>query len=209
MAVDAKTNEKWERFLSPEHMRKSLAQVGVFLCAYEMLKTQTVKQLEDFYSDGFAKNVPIISEEYKSRVLEKSKSVFVASQLWLLESEAISQEDITVFEFLRKARNSIAHELPDFLSDTEKHDLSIYIKLAAALIHKIDNWWFVNVELSVNPVFDDLDIDTVNTAEVQSGTSIMLTMLEQVALADSETAAQYLNAWKAKSWKSTEKNDPT
>ena len=62
-----------------------------------------------------------------------------------------------------------------------------YFPELVRLVTKIDKWWTINVTIPTNPDFDDRDIDE---SEVQPGSTILLQILEQVALAND------VEAWK-------------
>jgi hypothetical protein len=197
MKSDAENNLKWEKFLSPSHTRQTMALVGVFLCGYEMLKTKLIEPVKDFYINGFDGGGVKISEEYRLKVLSRAKTVLSASAIWLQETEALQACDLLAIERLTLVRNSLAHDLSAFLLNPEKHDLFLALNEVKQLIHKVEIWWFKNFELEVNPLYDDIDVSAIDLDNVQGGTTLMLGMLEQVALADEEDATKYLEHWRA------------
>ena len=45
---------------------------------------------------------------------------------------------------------------------------------AYELINKIENWWIVNLEITLNPEFNDISIDDIDVENIQSGKKIMI-----------------------------------
>jgi hypothetical protein len=197
MKSDTDNNLKWEQFLSPSHTRQALALIGVFMCGYEMLKTKLIEPVKDFYINGGDPDGVKVSEVYRIKVLARAKTVLRASAIWLEEVEALQANDLQTIERLTLVRNSLAHDLSAFLFNPEKHDLFLALNETKQLIHKVEVWWFVNFELEVNPLYDGIDVSTIDLENVQGGVTLMLAMLEQVALANEEDAAVYLEHWRA------------
>jgi hypothetical protein len=199
-------NLKWEQFLSPSHTRQTLALVGVFLCGYEMLKAKLIEPVKDFYTNGFESSGVKISDEYRTQVLALAKNVLISSAIWLKETEGLQDTDLQTIERLTLVRNSLAHDLPDFLSNPEKYDLFSALNEIQQLIHKVELWWFANFELEMNPLYDDIDRSAIDMDGVQGGATLMLGMLAKIALADEEDATVYLEHWRAMR---KAKNDPS
>jgi hypothetical protein len=197
MKSNINNNLKWEQFLSPSHTRQTLALIGVFMCGYEMLKTKLIEPVKDFYTNGFDSDGLKISEEYRMKVLARAKTVLLASAIWLEEVEALEANDLKTIERLTLVRNSLAHDLSAFLFNPEKHNLFLALNETKQLIHKVEIWWFINFELEVNPLYESMDVSAIDLENVQGGATLMLAMLEQVALANEEDAAVYLEHWRA------------
>ena len=189
------TNKQWEQFLSPEVTRDRLISGAMYITAYELLKDSIVGRIRDFYISGFSEGKEIVSEEYQSRVLSRKKSVLYASLDWLLESEVIDQADLVVFERVKTARNSIAHEFPELvLGGRDQHVGERFLEVAS-LLRKIEVWWVVNFELAINPDYNDVEVDE---EKIIPGPVLMLQLMTDVISGNTE----YLDHFREKQRKS-------
>lgn len=175
----SKTEDSWKKFLHPETLRGNLISIALFISAYEMFKESVIEKPKTFFSDGFDKNGPILSESYTQEILSKSKSPIYASLLWFKESDAIEDEDISKFENIKKHRNELAHELLAFVADSTRNlDNSKFTDLVD-LLTKIEKWWFINFELGINP---DMLPEGADPNEVIPGPIWSLQLMYDIAL---------------------------
>src|SRR4051812_44133102 len=114
---EKKVQESWKRFLNPDELRPTLIIMSLYISTFEILKDSIISRIKDFYARGFDENGEIIDPTYQSEVLAKNKSPVHASLLWLKEAEAITDEDIAIFDKVKKQRNDIAHQMFHMLSD--------------------------------------------------------------------------------------------
>lgn len=173
-----------ETFFDANALRRQLIEVSVFLAGFEMLKTSVVGRLQSFYSNtaGIVSGELKweVSPEYRQCVLSRDKSEQCASLLWLKEAEAITDEDISAYERVRKCRNRLAHDLMHLLleeglpSDFEKCVVDM-----ANLIHKVEKWWIINVDIATDPDFDGKDVIEDG---IMPGPSLLLQVLRDIAL---------------------------
>lgn len=150
------TSDAWE-WLDPAHCKRTVTRAGMFLLAYEMLRSAIVENVKDFYLCGFNEDGLQYSPDYEKRVLSKSKYVFEASLLWLVETGAITTEDITSIQGLRDYRNTVAHETPKVLFEAGGVDIAM-IRTAIEHVRKIDRFWG-GIEADTDPRFDGVDVD--------------------------------------------------
>lgn len=183
------TADKWERFLDPDIVRPSLFLATMFITAFEILQDSIVDDLRGFYTTGFDENGLIVDSEYKSRVLSKNRSPLYASLQWLRENDAINDEDLANFERLKKTRNLLAHELFGVVSGQVESSHEAQFDVLVALLRKIGVWWVVNVEMPINPDFDEQEIDEEG---IVPGAVLTLQMLIEVASGNTEL----LESWR-------------
>ncbi|GAA6204446.1 hypothetical protein NBRC116600_12430 [Thalassotalea sp. SU-HH00458] len=120
----------------------------------------------------------INEDEYKKEVRSLAKSPLDATLLWFKSNGAIDDKDIEGFKKARKLRNDIAHELPLYISESDRNiDQSAYESLLE-VTHKIGVWWVINFELPINPDYDGQEIDE---SEIKTGTILMLQMIMDIA----------------------------
>jgi hypothetical protein len=67
---------------------------------------------------------------------------------WLRELNAIDDNDLAVFEGLKNARNTIAHEMHQLASGSAPSKHVAELPKLVALLRKIEVWWIMNVENS-------------------------------------------------------------
>jgi hypothetical protein len=121
-------------------------------------------------------------------VLSRNKSPLYASLDWLKEHEAIDEDDIKSLNNIKDYRNALAHDLFERIG---KDDFPEKVPMFAAmveLLHKIEVWWIVNVEIDANPDFDGIEIDE---SKIQPGPVMALKMMIDVALGDKATSTYY------------------
>jgi hypothetical protein len=129
-------------------------------------------------------------ENYKQKVLSRNRSPLYASLDWLKESGAITEEDIESLNEIKDCRNQLAHDLLEGLTKNNVPDLESRFSSMLELLHKIEVWWIVNVELATNPDFYDKEVDE---NEILTGPVMMLKILIDVALGDEKESSYYYN----------------
>lgn len=164
--MDEKVRASWERFLSPESLRRNLIIASIFISAFEILKDSIVEHIRFFYVTGFDQSGYRIDPKYETEVVARNKSPVFASLSWLKNHDAIDENDITAFEKVRDCRNDIVHELPHILAEGISSDRVALFSEMVRLLKKIETWWIVNVEIPTNPDYDGKEIDE---AEIVSG----------------------------------------
>lgn len=185
-----------EEFLNPEKLKHKLLSFSLFVLGYEILKDGVVERLKSFFSDSHAlsnKRGSAPGPEFRKHVKRLNKNSLKASLLWFQEEGAINQKDIEVFYHLKDSRDKIVHEMGSFLE--KSFDLNAHFIQLIALIKKIDIWWIKNIEASINPYFDDIDLENIDDSEIGSGKIMLLQMLQNIALGPEDKAGTYLKLW--------------
>ncbi len=181
--------DHWERFLDPDVVRPSLFLATMFITTFEILKDTVIGRIRDFYTNGLDQTGPIISPDYQHKVASRNKSILYASIDWLHEYEVIDSHDLEVFEQLKKTRNQLAHQLFDVVTGQIESDHETQFEVLVELLRKIEIWWVINVEIAINPEYDDQEIDKEG---IVPGAILSLQMLIQVASGNTEL----LEAWR-------------
>ena len=175
--------DRWERFLDPDVVRPSLFMATMFITTFEILKDSIVTRIRDFYSDGFNENGQTVSPQYEAKVMSRNKSAVYASLNWLHESQAIDDEDLKIFERLKKTRNLVAHQLFEVVTGQAESNHTADFPVLVELLRKIEVWWVVNVEVPTNPDFSEEEIDEQG---IVPGAILSLQMLLEVATGNTE-----------------------
>lgn len=181
--------ELWERFLDPEVVKPSLFMATMYITTFEILKNSIVDRIRDFYLIGWSKEGNTVSPKYADEVLSRNKSPVYASLNWLREQQAIDESDLATYEQLKKTRNLLAHRLFEVVTGQAESPHQEQFTVLVELLRKIEVWWVVNVEISINPDYADEEIDE---AGIVPGSILSLQMLLQVASGSTEL----LDAWR-------------
>ncbi|MDT4291920.1 hypothetical protein RO575_20340 [Methylomonas sp. MO1] len=186
--MDEKVKASWERVLNPVTLKSNIINASIFNMAFEMLKSSIVEKIESFFVEGFDENGLILSPAYKSEVLSLNRSPIYASLKWLQNMKAIDQNDFELFEYIKRCRNTLIHEMLQFASQGVDFDVNIVFDQMVSLLRKIEMWWFENFEMEIDPDAypDDLDLRQVIPGPVWS-----LQMLIDIALGPEEEAQKY------------------
>lgn len=187
------STESWEKFLHPETLKNNLIAISLFITAFEMFKDKVIEKPEIFFSNGFDEKGLIISDRYKTEVLVRSKSKLYASLLWLKEMGALEQTDIVIFDLIRQHRNEVAHEPIEFLATAKRDFDPSKFRELTMLLSKIEKWWFMNFELSIDP---DMLPEGTNPDEVISGPIWSLQLMLDIAMGNEPEEGYYYNAFK-------------
>ena len=194
------TTASWEKFLNPKTLRQNLVAASVYLAAYEMLKQALIDQLRGFYSNSWsAEDGWIVSESYGKKVLSLDKKEMVACAKWFRNSGALTDDDLLVLSDIAKHRNTVAHELPSLLSSVEQEVSLTHLRCIFALIIKIDKWWLREVELSINPAFDERQPTDEELEQSCSMRMLFMSLLVQVAEGDDSKLAELYEEWRKQS----------
>lgn len=181
--------ELWERFLDPEVVKPSLFMATMYITTFEILKNSIVDRIRDFYLIGWSKEGNTVSPKYADEVLSRNKSPVYASLNWLREQQAIDESDLATYEQLKKTRNLLAHRLFEVVTGQAESPHQEQFTVLVELLRKIEVWWVVNVEISINPDYADEEIDE---AGIVPGSILSLQMPLQVASGSTEL----LDAWR-------------
>lgn len=180
-------------FLDPDNLRPWLIAASVYIATFESFKDALVSHLRSFYSLGWDQNGPIMSDEYRSKVLSRNRSPVYASLGWFQEQGAIDASDLEAFERIKDLRNELAHKLllVVFGEGLPPHFDQRFGELMQ-LLNKVELWWVLNIEIPTNPEFDDATIDP---ADVILGRVASLQMLFQIALGDAAESRAYVEEY--------------
>ena len=188
---------QWEDFLNPDVVRNRLATAGLYLVAHEMLVASIKEPIFEFFSTKWSKDKGWhFTDEYRREVLSldpKGKEDHLRSSIrWLERMEVIDTADVITFSELTDARNIFAHELRNVVSTGEMPRFEEFFPKIVHLVTKIDRWWVINEEMAVD---DQWASTKVYPQDVTPGTTLLLRILEQVALGEGEAAWELYRAF--------------
>ncbi|MFZ5453916.1 MAG: hypothetical protein ACOZF2_18845 [Thermodesulfobacteriota bacterium] len=180
----------WERFLNPDVLRTNLIVASLYITAFEMLKESIIERPKEYFSVGYDKNGLIVDEKYNIKVLSLNKSPLYASLSWLKDMDAIDSNDIDIFDKIIKCRNDITHEIVNYISKGVKTDPLPLFNSTIDLLHKIEKWWILNIEIAINP---ELNEKEVKEDEIVPGKIMILRLLLDIALGSEKESRLYYN----------------
>jgi hypothetical protein len=189
------TSDSWAKFLDPEEMKKSLIQASLYLSAYEILKNGIVGRLKGHFT------VVGMGDAYKENVRSlHPKDEFHACCIWFVQEGAMSNDDLDEIGEIRKHRNAIAHELPEFISSIHQSVDASKLQSLMEIARKIDIWWIREIEIPINPDFKLSDIEDIDWDELVGGSSLTLSIILSIFEGDEsflqELHSQFVEYWK-------------
>ncbi len=193
-----KNDQDWLKFLNPQTFYRNFILSSLYITGYDLLKNSLINQIISFYANTWNAKGPLVSEEYKEKVLslEPKKNILKASLNWLLENGAIDQNDIDVFEKITIHRNELAHETVKILSDSDKEvDLDLFFEIRK-LLKKIDQWFILEIELPTNPDMTLEKMNEIDKENVQSMNMIMLDYMINIIFNPSEETNEAYEGFK-------------
>ncbi|MCY3728464.1 MAG: hypothetical protein OXF97_05645 [Nitrospira sp.] len=195
--MDYNVKRSWEEFLNPEVTRPRLIAASIYIAGFEVLKEAIVDRTRDFFWMGFDESGDHIDLRYQSDVRARNESPVYASLSWLREMNVINDADIGVFDRVKACRNTLAHKLFSTLaSEGLPPDFEQRFTEMVALLHKIEVWWIVNVEIPANPDYDGSHIDE---EEIVPGRLAGIQLLRDIALGDEERSRFYYEEFRKQS----------
>jgi len=183
--MEDKLERTMAEYLNPVVMREKLISASIYIATFEALKKSIVSKIRFYYCLDDLKPC----ELYDKEVMSRNKSPVYASLDWLKEYEAITDADINNFEKIKNCRNELSHNLFNLLGSRglPQNFQTNFCELAE-LLHKIDIWWVINIEIPANPDFFGQEIDE---AEIKVGSVLALKMLVDIALGEDDIANSY------------------
>ena len=185
MNEQGKAFRGWDKFLNPDVLKGNLITCSLYIATYEALRTSVIDRIKDFFTNGYGKDGPTVSQDYQDKVLSLNRSSFLASQLWLKEMGAIDADDVCSIHQILDHRNALAHDILRFLTETE---VEVNINLMAEMyriVSKIDRWWIREVDIPTNADYDGHEIAD---DDILSGTMICIQIMLHTATGEDSTA---------------------
>lgn len=188
--MDQNVKQPWEEFLNPEVTRPHLIAASLYIAGFEALKDSIIGRIRSFFWTGFDQGGEKIDPEYETDVLSRNRSPVYASLDWLQEHKAIDEDDLQIFDNVKRCRNTLAHELLSIIGSSglpDEFDQSF--EDMVALLRKVEVWWIVNFEIPINNDHDGTE--KVNEDAIVPGPIVSMQVLMDIALGDEERSKFY------------------
>jgi len=181
--------DKWVDALKPENLKGNLISCALYIATFESFTDYIVEELKFFFNDGFSDDKFTFSPDYQIKVLSRNKSAVYATLSWFKEMEAIDDNDIDLFEVLKKFRNKLSHEMTSLVFDEGLHDFPHNFSKLLGLRVKIEKWWILNIEIPTGDMSDgnqDIEEDDIITSS-----QLFYKMVMDIVAGDEQTSSFY------------------
>lgn len=171
----ARLNEK----LAPKSVVSTLVRAGCLLSAYELIKSEVVGKVYEFFWRGFVDGRHLYDDtSYQQSVLQRNpKSKYRASCDRLVEMGALGSGQVATLEEIHVHRQEIAHELPKLLIDPEFEVKTDLLAAAVEAVRCLGVFWG-SIEVDTSP---DWDGEQVDYQQIKSGSYLLMEYLASIA----------------------------
>ena len=195
--------DSWiEEILNPDTVRTKFVVMGLFLVAHELLIDSIKSRPLSLFANEWDDAKPKQSARYKAKILsldpKGKEDALRGSIAWLKKMSVIDDSDEDTIHEVTKLRNTFAHEMRNIVSGlSEMPNLEQHFPQLLDLVTKIERWWFVAVEMSIQSNSDgrisDIhetlhSIAKIDENEVITGSMMAMRILCRVALGDHDEA---------------------
>lgn len=184
--------EKVLNILDEDRLKLNCNFASLYVLYYECLKATLVDLLKTFFNQMEIKDGEISVQEsytYKEKVKQLDRHIENASLKWFVSQGAVSEEEYSNFDKLRKFRNKIVHELLFYLTEGFTADEVKYLVELIMLYRKIEKWWINEIEISIS---GDIS-ESYESENVVSGQGLILEIIQDVLLNDGKNSEEILS----------------
>ena len=174
---------KAPKFTDPAQVNRSLHQVALYLTAWETLRSCIIERVKGVYTENWTIDDKgslrgTVTDEYKNRVIAlHPKDELHACTLWLQNIGAFNEADIEQIANARRHRNSIGHEIIQYItSDDSKVDRNT-IGTIYQIVKKLDIWWLTEIDLPSQKSVPDATYYAAQKGEATGGYSLLLELI--------------------------------
>ncbi|MGB4654195.1 MAG: hypothetical protein ACOXZ9_07785 [Bacteroidales bacterium] len=196
MTKDKENTDKWLNFLDPDNMKDKLIFSSLYIATFESFKDYVVDEVKFLFNTGFSDGEYTFSGRYKTEVLSKDKSIINATLLYLKDLGTIDENDVEIFNELRKYRNKLSHELMDLLFEGLPEELPEKFIQLIKLRVKIEKWWILNVEVPTG--FDLYSNNNISEKDIYTSSQMFNQIILNMLSGDEKKANFYVNELKKK-----------
>lgn len=172
-----------KKIYTPETLKGTLINASLILTLYELMKYSLIQQVKNFFeiegkepSDEYKDEINQLRNELPKKHRKYDLLVYAS---WFKKHEVLTEEDFKNVIKIWKYRNEIAHELINFLVDSDFEVDVKYLFWIRDIIEKADIWWTKEFMIPINPDFDQVE---VKDTDIESGRMIILDHLLSIAL---------------------------
>lgn len=173
--------DQWKNVLDPRILKPNLEFISLYIALYEKLEDTIISRIKDFYTI-----IELDEEKYNDRVLKlydpkkcpkinRNSKYLISSLIWLLDENAITDNDILIISSLKTERNKLTHEMFDIITLGLPKDIHLRFLDMIKVFNKIEKWWIVEVEIPTSCDFED--VNEIDFDNVMSGNMCILQLI--------------------------------
>ena len=185
--------EKFLNILDEERLKPNIHFGSLYVLYYEYLKDTLVGLPKLFFLNHMefenGKMIGYESDAYKEKVRKLDKHIENASFKWFISVGAVSEEEYSTFEKIRKFRNKIVHELLFLLNRGFTEDEVKCLIELIVIYRKIEKWWINEIEI---PTRGDIS-GSYGSENVISGQGLILEIIQDILLNDGKNSSVILS----------------
>jgi hypothetical protein len=165
--------------LEPEAIGGTLIRAGCFLCAYELIQSEIVPKVRDFFLEGFNEQGYLYDEVGYNRTVRSlnPKNKFDASCNWLVARGALTAEQVATLKRVQAHRNDIAHKLPELLVDPDFEIQTDLLLAAVECLRSLGLFWSA-IEVDTTPHWE---VGEVDYEGIKTGSYLLMEYLISLA----------------------------
>ena len=171
------------KFVQPDEVNRGLQHVSLYLTAWETLRSSVIDHVKGFYSDnwtidGRGNLKGEVGAEYKEKVISlHPKDELHACTLWLQNLGAFDEADIEMINSARRHRNSISHEIRDYITRNDTNVDREALFGIYNVVKKLDVWWLCEIELATRDDVTEEMEESARKGEAWGGYSVLLELI--------------------------------
>lgn len=173
--------KQWINILDLQILKPNLEFISLYIALYEKLEDTIISCVKDFYSI-----IELNDVEYQNKVLNlydptkcpkinRQCKTLISSLIWLLDTNAITNNEISIISNLKKERNRLTHEMFDLQVQRLPKDVSLRFSDMISVFNKIEKWWIAEVEIPTS--CESKNLENTDFDNVMSGHMLILQLI--------------------------------
>ena len=145
--------------LSESEMNTRLLRVGIYLSAYEFIRSMIIEKTKFIHVTGQDFNGDYkYDPDYENNVLKFHKSPFISSAKYLCgHFGAINEDDVQFIIEFREYRNKVAHEVYNYILE-DSFEGQRMLTRAKDMVQKPENFWMY-IDIGYELKLQNIDVD--------------------------------------------------
>ncbi len=159
--------EEWSNILAPEKLKSNLEFAALYIALYEKLEDTIITRVRDFFTllesddSEYIKHVLDLYDAKKCPRINKDCRSLISSLIWLVDSKAITDEDIQLLSKLKSMKNQFTHDMFLIIVQGLPEGVEALFAQMIDLFNRIERWWIIEFEIPISGNIDDIDFDNI------------------------------------------------
>jgi len=147
-----------------------MAFAGLYQLTYEQIKQIVLEKTRDYFCFGGGDAGEVLTaherQEYQREVLNLApKNAFRASLMWLIQMDAMTNEQADRLDDVYAHRHELAHELMKYIVDPDHEPDVNLLADAIRILRRLHRFW-IEFELSIGSFDHVTNVDEVDPDEI-------------------------------------------